>query len=232
VPKIDWNPGTGSRGRPIRTVLGIDQRQALILLSVLSGVMVLTAGYAALGGFDNPAAASASSPGASGGAAAGGGPGPRVATTSVSPIPADPAKASKLLLASTQHYADMFAAGQKIVGHTQYPDLKAQSQAVATKTSPAAELIAYRQAPNPEADVTYLTVLSQAQAAFGTASPPAVLGTWSTDMGKVHDDLSSWVDTAVRYQSSSASQAQLNAAAGVVTADLAAAEAVATKAGS
>jgi hypothetical protein len=228
--KIDWNPGLGRHGRPIRTLVGITQRQGLIVLSVLSGVMVLLAGYAAIGGFDHPVAAATSSAGrASGGGSGGPGGGPAVVTSSVSPVPADPAKASKLLLASTQHFADMFAAGQKIVGHTRYADMRTLSQAVANKNSPAAQLIAYRDKPNPEADVTYTTALNQASQAFGTGTRPSGLEAWSTDMGKVHSDLTSWIGIAAQYQSSAATQADLDAAAAAVTADLTAAKADATK---
>ena len=36
MPKIDWTPGAGRRGRPIRNMLGITQRQGLILMGALS----------------------------------------------------------------------------------------------------------------------------------------------------------------------------------------------------
>jgi hypothetical protein len=222
MPKIDWTPGSGAHGRPIRKMVGIDQRQGLILLSVVSGVMVLLAGFALIGGFNDPAPAT-KPPGLAADA-------DRVApTTTVSPIPADPAKASKLLLASTQHYADMFAAGQKAVGHTRYANAKAASDAVADSGSPAAQLIAYRSKQNPEGDVGYTAAADDAFKAFGTAAPPTVLATWSTDMGKVHSDLTSWVGIAVKYQSGAAAQADLDAAATAVTADLAAAKTDATQ---
>ena len=32
MPKIDWTPGTGRRGRPLRKLVGMDQRQGLIAL--------------------------------------------------------------------------------------------------------------------------------------------------------------------------------------------------------
>jgi hypothetical protein len=224
MPKIDWTPGTGRRGRPIRKMLGITQRQGLILMAGLAGVMVLLAGFAAIGGFDGSAKAATSQ--GSAGAASGGGaarqPGPSTPTTT---IPADPAKATKLLQASTQHYADLFAQGQKIVGEKRYADQKAYGEAFANPKSAAALFAAYRTKPNPEADSTYSAAFAEAGKAFGSTAPPAVLGQWSADMVKVKTDLSAWVGTAVQYQSSAASQGDLDSAAAKVTADLAAAKA-------
>ena len=223
MPKIDWTPGSGRRGRPIRNVLGITQRQGLILMGALSGTMMLLAGFAAIGGFDGTAkaATSQSSGGADGGGAADHPVPPGTPTTT---IPADPAKAAKLVQSSTQHYADLFAQGQKIVGHTRYADQKAYGEAFANSKSAAALFAAYRTTPNPEADSTYSAAFADAGNAFGSTAPPAVLGTWSKDMVKVKTDLSTWVQTAVRYQSSAASQSDLEAAASKVTADLAAAK--------
>jgi hypothetical protein len=223
MPKIDWTPGSGRRGRPIRTVLGLTQRQGLILMGALSGTMVLLAGFAAIGGFDGTAKAATSQ---SAGGAAGGGAAvhPGSPATSTTAIPADPAKAAKLVQSSTQHYADLFAQGQKIVGHTRYGDQKAYGEAFADPKSAASLLAAYRTKPNPEADSSYSAAFADAGKAFGSTEPPAVLGTWSKDMVKVKTDLSAWVETAVQYQSGGAGQSDLDAAASKVTADLAAAK--------
>jgi hypothetical protein len=230
MPKIDWAPGAGRRGRPIRRVVGMGQKQGLIVLCALFGLSVLVAGYAAIGGFDQPAKAAA---GASGGAygsgadgASGGSGGAPAANT-----PADPAAASKVLQASTQHYADVFAQGQKIVGHTRYADQAAYGKAFSDAKSPAAQFSAYRISPNPEADASYSAAATAARKKFGSHRPSAALGAWSTDMVKAKTDLSAWVGVAVRFQTGGASQGDLDAAAAKVTADLAAAKADAVAAG-
>ncbi len=190
--------------------------------------MLLLAGYAAIGGFDGSAkAATSQSPGGSGGLSQD----PAAIATATSAVPADPAKASKLLQASTQHYADLLAQGQKIVGHTRYADPKAYGQAFTDPKSPAALFAAYRTKPNPEADSSYSDAFTKAGAAFGTATRPAALEKWSSAMVKAKNDLSAWVTLAVQYQSSTASQPDLGAAAALVTGDLATAKADAVAAG-
>ncbi|NUR57646.1 MAG: hypothetical protein HOV87_02900 [Catenulispora sp.] len=222
MPKIDWTPGLGRRGRPLRRVLGMGQRQGLIVLSGLAAVIVLLAVISALGGFDDSGGVAAdyrgrTDPNADGGAAGGadGAAGADGLTGS--------AEASKLLTASVQHYAGLFADGQKIVGTTHYPDAAAYGKAFLDKKSPAAALSAFRISSSLESDTSYLAAGNKAGAAYGHHH--SALNQWTRDMEQARADLASWVETAVQYQQAAAKQADLDAAASLVTQDLAKAQA-------
>lgn len=214
MPKIDWTPGQGRRGRPLRRVLGMGQRQGLLVMYGLAVVAVVFAMAGACGAFD------------------GGGPQPAARKSGTTnpdglisgtpSIPQDASKSTKLLLGSVQHYADLLATGQKIVGHTHYANLTAYSQAFADPSSPAAKFSKFRTSPNPESDTSYLDAERQASAAYG-GSHGGTIAKWLNTMAKVKSDLGDWVATAAQYQKGSAPQSALDAAAALVTQDLAAA---------
>lgn len=218
MPKIDWRPGTGRRGRPLRRVLGMGQRQGLIVLSSVAVVMVVIAAIAALGGFDDTpktqtaagGTADQNADGDSGGGNAG--------------APKDSTKASQILQASVQHYTDLLTDGQKIVGHTHYADMAAYGKAFADPKSPAAAFAKYRISPNPESDTSYIQAETQAAKADG-GDHGSTLDKWARDMAKVRTDLGDWAATAVRYQQGTAPQAELDAAVATATQDLATAKA-------
>ncbi|MFD0639063.1 hypothetical protein [Catenulispora yoronensis] len=200
------------------------QRQGLTLLSVLAGVMVLLAAVAALGGFDDdPRSVAGASAGlgadpdarrsADGGSGGSGG----------ADHLSGKAKASEILLASVQHYTDLLATGQTIIGTTHYASEAAYSQAFTDSTSPAAAFAKFRLSPNPEADATYTEAVNEATAAYD--GKPGTLNQWTRDMAKAKWDLSDWVATASRYQQGTAAQDDLDAAAALVTQDLATAKA-------
>lgn len=219
MPKIDWTPGLGRHGRPLRRVLGMGQRQGLLVLSGLAAVIVLLAVVSALGGFsDDPAPAGAADRAGTSqnadGAAADGAAGADGLKGS--------AEASKVLTDSVQHYADLFATAQKIVGTTAYPDLMAYSKAYADPKSPAAVLAKFRISPNPESDTSYQAAADKAAAAYGKHR--SALNQWSHDMEQAKEDLASWIATAARFQQGAAKQADLDAAAVLVTKDLATAK--------
>ncbi|WP_194907644.1 hypothetical protein [Catenulispora rubra] len=221
MPKIDWNPGRGRRGRPLRRVLGMGQQQGLLVMYGIAAVVVifaLAAAFGAVGG------ASPNAAGASGGAntnSDGSGTGTAPA------VPKDSSKSTRILLASVQHYADLLASGQKIVGHTSYPGIAAYGQAFSDPKSPPAQFVKFRTAPDPEGDTTYLAAASQAAAAYG-GDHGGALDQWTNDMAKAKSDLGGWIVTAVRYQQGAATQATLDAAAATVTQDLATAKSAAS----
>ncbi|NUR61737.1 MAG: hypothetical protein HOV87_24210 [Catenulispora sp.] len=219
MPKIDWTPGLGRHGRPLRRVLGMGQRQGLVLLSGLAAVIVLLAVVSALGGFSDGSGSAAAADGAGAnqnadGGAAGGGNGADGLKGS--------AQASKLLTDAVQHYADLLATGQKIVGTTGYPDPMAYSKAYADPKSPAAALAKFRISPNPESDTSYQAAADKAAAAYGKHR--SALNQWSRDMEKAKEDLASWVAMAAEFQQGAAKQPDLDAAAALVTGDLATAK--------
>lgn len=222
MPKIDWTPGLGRHGRPLRRVLGMGQRQGLLVLSGLAAVIVLLAVVSALGGFsDDPAPAGAAdragtSQNADGAAADG------AAGAAGADGLKGSAEASKVLTDSVQHYTDLFATAQKIVGTTAYPDLMAYSKAYADPKSPAAVLAKFRISPNPESDTSYQAAADKAAAAYGKHR--SALNQWSHDMEQAKEDLASWIATAARFQQGAAKQADLDAAAVLVTKDLATAK--------
>jgi hypothetical protein len=139
-------------------------------------------------------------------------------------VPKDTSKATQTLLGSVQHYGDLLASGQKIVGHTHYAGIQAYGQAYANPKSPAATFAKFRTSPNPEGDTSYLDAERKAAAAYG-GDHGDVLDKWSRDMAKVKSDLGDWVATAAQYQQGAATQSALDAAAATVTQDLAAAKA-------
>ncbi|MFL6114172.1 MAG: hypothetical protein ACJ786_22855 [Catenulispora sp.] len=222
MPKIDWTPGLGRRSRPLRRVLGMGQRQGLMLLSGIAAVMVLLATIAALGGFDGDAP-KASGPADGSEARNGGG-------TAGAPSGKDSSKARQVLLASVQHYSDLLATGQKIVGHTRYADVVAYGRAFSDPKSPAAAFAKYRMAPNPEADTTFVDAAGRAAAADGGHASGA-LDQWSRDMAKAKADLGDWVAAAADFQQGAVTQAALDTAAAKVTQDLVTAKAEAARLG-
>lgn len=224
MPKIDWTPGQGRRGRPLRRVLGMGQHQGLLVMYGIAAVAILFAVLAALGAFDgsgpkssDPAAGSVNPDGSVNGG------------EGVS-IPKDASKSTQFLLVSVQHYTDLLTNGQKIVGHTHYPSIAAYAQAFSDAKSPAAQFAKYRTSPNPEADTSYLNAERQAAAAYG-GDHGGRLDQWLKDMEKVKADLGDWVATAAQYQQGSATQAALDAAAATVTQDLATAKSAASLSG-
>lgn len=222
MPKIDWNPGGGRRGRPLRRVLGMGQQQGLLVMYGIAAVAVVFALAAAFGAFDGSSPKSAG--GTSGGAntnsgGSGGGTAPAV--------PKDSSKSTQILLASVQHYADLLASGQKIVGHTPYPGIAAYGQAFSDPKSPAAQFAKFRTSPNPESDTTYVDAERQAAASYD-GDHGGTLDQWMNDMAKAKSDLGDWVATAAQYQQGAATQATLDSAAATVTQDLATAKSAAS----
>jgi hypothetical protein len=224
MPRIDWTPGRGRRGRPVRRILGIDQRQGLLILGVLAGVMVLLAGYTLLGGFRSvrDSAFQGTVSRSSGSGVRGSGTGPVV-------MPTNAAGAAKAVTDSTAHYADMFTVGQQIIGGHGYASMQDFAKAFADPSSPAARFAQYRVDPNPEADTSYLTAFGEAASVLGETRP---LAAWKKDMTAVQAGLASWVDTAVRFQQGDATQSDVAAAGASVSASLAAARADAAAVGS
>lgn len=214
MPKIDWTPGQGRRGRPLRRVLGMGQQQGLLVMYAIAAVAVVFAMAAAFGAFDDPPP---KSPGAAGGSGAGGS---GQAGAPGAPKNTDSAKSTQLLQASVQHYTDLLTSGQKIVGHTRYANAAAYGEAYGNPKSPAALFAKYRISPNPESDTTYLDAERQAAAAYG-GDHGGTLNQWLNDMAKVKSDLGDWVATASRYQQGAAAQGALDSAAALVNQDLA-----------
>lgn len=130
--------------------------------------------------------------------------------------------AAAILTASIKHYSDEFALGQQIVGTTQYPDaatgLKAMNY---DPTSAAAKLRDYQANPNPENDDAYMTAFTAADANFTADDEPASITPWRDDMGTLQTGISDWINVAVSYQIQEKGQADLDAAAATVRADLA-----------
>jgi len=146
-----------------------------------------------------------------------------------SPAPAPARKAAAVVLnASIKHYADEFAQGQKIIGHTQYADGAAGLAAMDDPTSAAAKFRDYRQNPNPEMDLSYNDAFTTADANFTADDEPASISTWRNDMYTLQADISGWVGIAVGYQISSNTQGDLDTAAAKVLSDISTVKADAT----
>jgi hypothetical protein len=195
------------------------QKQGLLVMYGIAAVAVVFAMAAAFGAFDDSPAKAARQGDGSGASGGSGAQGPAGA-----PKNTDTSKSTQLLLASVQHYADLLASGQKIVGHTHYASVTAYGQAFSNPKSPAATFAKYRVSPNPEADTTYTDAEQQAAAAYG-GDHSGAFDQWLNDMAKTKSDLGDWVSAAVQFQQGATSQAKLDAAAGLVTQDLAKAKA-------
>ena len=208
----------------MRRVLGMGQQQGLLVMYGIAAVAILFAILGALGTFDG------SGPKASDPAAGSVNPDGSVNGGAGASIPKDASKSTQFLLVSVQHYTDLLTNGQKIVGHTHYPNIAAYAQAFGDAKSPAAQFAKYRTSPNPEADTSYLNAERQAAAAYG-GDHGGRLDQWLEDMEKVKADLGDWVATAAQYQQGSATQAALDAAAATVTQDLATAKSAASLSG-
>ncbi|MEY9926932.1 hypothetical protein ABH926_001557 [Catenulispora sp. GP43] len=214
MPKIDWTPGRGRRGRPLRRVLGMGQQQGLLVMYGLAVVAVVFAMAAAFGAFDDSGSPTSGRP-------SGADTAPGISGGAVSPpAPKDATKTTQILLGSVQHYADLLADGQKIVGHTHYADMTAYGNAFSDPNSPASQFSKFRTSPNPESDTTYLDAERQAAAAYG-GDHGGRLDQWLKDMAKLKSDMGDWVATAGQYQQGTAPQAALDTAAAAVTQDIA-----------
>lgn len=190
------------------------QQQGLLVMYSLAAVAIVFAMAAAFGAFNDSPKATGQTAGANSNPE-NGGPG-----AAPSAVPKDSTKTTRILDASVQHYADLLASGQKIVGHTHYPNMAAYGEAFTDPKSPAAQFAKFRESPNPESDTTYLDAEQQAAAAYG-GDHGGTLDKWQNDMAKVRSDLGDWVATAAEYQQGAATQATLNGAATVVGRDLA-----------
>lgn len=215
MPSIDWTPGPGRRGRPVRRVLGIDQRQGLIILGSLAAVMVLLAGYTLLGGFSG-----GKHPVFQGTVRGSSGSGGNGVDSQPTVMPTNAAGALQTVKDSTQHYAAMFTTGRQIVGEQGYASMQDYAKAFADPASAASRFAKFRNDPNPEADTSYLGAFGQAAAILGSSK---ALDRWEKDMGTVHADLAAWVGTAARFQQGAVTRAEADAAAAAVSASLAAA---------
>lgn len=194
------------------------QQQGLLVMYGLAAVAVLFAVAVAFGAFGGSGSQSSSGSAAGGTNANADG-----MAGGIVPVPKDSSKATQLLLGSVQHYTDLLASGQKIVGHTHYSGIAAYGEAFSDPKSPAAEFVKFRTAPNPESDTSYLDAEHQAAAAYG-GDHGGTLDKWLNDMAKAKSDLGTWVATAGQYQPGAATQSALDAAATTVTQDLAAAK--------
>jgi hypothetical protein len=190
------------------------QQQGLFVMYGLAAVAVVFAMAAAFGAFDDSGSPSS-------GRASTANTAPGIAGAAESPpAPKGATKSTQILLGSVQHYADLLAAGQKIVGDTHYANATAYGSAFGDPNSPASQFSKFRTSPNPESDTTYLGAEGQAAAAYG-GDHGGRLDQWLKDMAKLKSDLGDWVATAGQYQQGAAPQAALDAAAGTVTQDLA-----------
>jgi hypothetical protein len=210
-------------------------KQTLIIIGAAFGALLVIGAIAgALGGHKTPAAAVGSARSAAPAASippsshAPSSPSPKPTTAVPSPSPQDTIasqsvrdKAAAILTTATDHYAQAFAQGQAIVGTTQYADGNAGLDALQDPNSAASKFSAWRQSSKIEQDVmTYQNAFGDADSGFTAADEPASISTWRDDVGNVRADITQWVQTAVSYQISTATQADLDAAAAKVQADL------------
>jgi hypothetical protein len=129
--------------------------------------------------------------------------------------------AAMILRTAVDHYARTFARGQAIVGTTQYPNATAGLAALENPNSAASRFAAWRKSTGIERDVsTYMNAFHKADAGFNASDEPASISQWMQDTGTLQADISHWIYVVVSYQISEASQADLDAAAATVRADV------------
>ena len=84
-------------------------------------------------------------------------------------------------------------------------------------TSAAARFRDWRSSSQIEQDISYLDAFGQADAYYNADNEPTAIGDWEFDMGDVTTAINHWIQTAVSWQISNATDADLAARAKAVT---------------
>jgi len=147
-------------------------------------------------------------------------PSPSVASTYLAPLSVRN-HAGAILTAAVNYYASTFARGQAMVGNTQYPNASVGLAAMENPDSAASRFAEWRKSTGIEENVsTYESAFSRADAGFNASDEPASISQWMQDAGNLQGDISQWINVVVSYQISTASQANLDAAAATVRTDI------------
>ena len=160
---------------------------------VLAGFIVLMV-IGTLDQPNTPAPAAAVPPPAAPAAAA-----PAPAVSSVASV-ADRQAAYAALTANVEHYRQIFQQGQAIVAATHYPDAMTGLAEMQDPTSAAARFAAYRQNPNPTADISLQDAFTQADSHFTADNEPQSISTWRDDVSTAQSDIGGWIDVVVDYR--------------------------------
>ena len=123
-----------------------------------------------------------------------------------------------ILTASIKHYQDAWAAGKKALGTTQYADAFEGLAAMDDPTSNAAKVRDWRSSSQIEQDISYLDAFGEADAFYNADNEPAAIADWENDMGDLSTAINQWIQTAVSWQISAATDAELAAAEAEVNA--------------
>lgn len=134
---------------------------------------------------------------------------------------ADKAKISAILTGSVDHYQHLLALGEQALGTTQYATANAGLAAFNDPNSAASRFRDYRQSPNPESDLSFLTAFKKADNFYTAANEPAAISTWRDDMDTVSTALNEWVNLAVGWQIHEKTTPQLQAAEAKIEHDVA-----------
>jgi hypothetical protein len=143
---------------------------------------------------------------------------PTVAPTAVAKLTADQLdQVRTILTASIKHYQDAMTAGKKALGTTQYADAFEGLAAMDDPTSNAAKVRDWRSNSQIEEDVSYLDAFGEADAFYNADNEPAAIADWEFDMGDLTAAINQWIQTAVSWQISEVTDAELAAADAAVT---------------
>ena len=121
-------------------------------------------------------------------------------------------KIRSILTASVDHYENLLRLGKAALAGERYPDSTAGLAAFADPASGASRFRDYRTGANPENDLSLLDAFKKADSYFAAANEPDAISNWRDDMSEAQSRLIQWVQVAVDWQISSASNAQLAAA--------------------
>ena len=143
---------------------------------------------------------------------------PTVVPTPVAKLTADEIdQVRTILTARIKHYQDAMAAGKKALGTTQYADAFEGLAAMDDLTSNAAKFRDWRSGSQIEQDISYLDAFREADAFYNADNEPAAIGDWEFDMGDLTTAINQWIQTAVSWQISEVTDAELAAADAAVT---------------
>jgi hypothetical protein len=118
-----------------------------------------------------------------------------------------------ILLNSVSHYETQLARGADILPETPYPNAGAALAAYSNPSSPASRWREFGQANGPFKDFSYMEAEKQARAVYpDVASMPDALSDWSSEMNEMSSAWADWFFVANDWQTSSASDSELQAA--------------------
>lgn len=128
----------------------------------------------------------------------------------------------RILAGATDHYAAPLTQGQAALGTTQYSDPYAGVAAFDDPNSAASRFSSWRKTSGAEQDVqTYMNAFTAADAFYNAKNEPIdAITSWRDDISQVQADLIQWIQTAVGWQITEKTSADLQSSVSTFQKDL------------